>query len=88
MSTLRASLATPESAAEQVRTTMFRILAVLRLVVLLYAVYVNYERLDRMARPDLAWVALAAMTVWTLVAGAFYELRRDRPVWFYVLDVA
>ena len=40
-----------------------------------------------MARPDLAWAALAAMAVWTLAAGAFYELRRDRPVWFFVLDV-
>lgn len=67
---------------------MFRILAVLRVVVLGYAVYVNYERLDRMARPDLAWAGLLAMAVWTLAAGAFYELRRPRPVWFFVLDVA
>ncbi len=73
--------------SEQVRRTMFRILAVLRVVVLLYAVYVNVERLDRMARPDVAWMGLAAMAVWTLVAGAFYELRRHPPLWFFVLDV-
>ena len=74
--------------SEQVRRTMFRILAALRLVVLLYAFYVNYERLDRMARPDLAWAALAAMAVWTLTVDAFYELRRRPPVWFLVLDMA
>lgn len=74
--------------SEQVRRTMFRILAALRLVVLGYAVFVNVDRLDRMARPDIAIAALVGMAVWTLLADGFYELRRHPPAWFFVLDVA
>jgi signal transduction histidine kinase len=73
--------------ADQVRRTLFRILAALRVVVLAYAVWVNVERLDRMERPELAVAGLVGMAVWTLVANVFYELRRRPPGWFLVLDV-
>lgn len=75
-------------AAAQVRLTLFRILAVLRVVVLGYAVVVNAGRIDEMARPGLAWAGLAAMALWTLVADAVHELRPRVGGWFYVLDVA
>jgi signal transduction histidine kinase len=75
------------SPTEQVQRTLFRILAVLRLVVLGYAVVVNVGRMDEMARPGLAWAGLAAMVLWTLLADAVYELVRHRPLWFFVADV-
>lgn len=87
---MSASAVTPSlwSPSEQVRRTLFRILAGLRVVVLVYAVVVNAGRDDQMARPELAWAALAAMGVWTLTANLVYELTRRRPLWFFVLDVA
>jgi signal transduction histidine kinase len=74
--------------AEQVRRTLFRIVAALRVAVLVYAVVVNLGRADEFARPVLAAGALGAMGVWTVVADLTYELRRHRPSWFFVLDVA
>ena len=87
---MSADVTTPSawSPSEQVRRTLFRILAVLRVVVFVYAVVINAGRDDRMARPELAWAALAVMGVWTLVANLVYERSRHRPVWFFVLDVA
>lgn len=76
------------SPSEQVLRTLFRILAVLRVVVLVYAVVINLGRDDRMERPELAWAALVAMGLWTLAANLVYALRRRRPLWFFVLDVA
>jgi signal transduction histidine kinase len=78
----------PWTPAEQVRLTLFRILAVLRIVVLVYALAVNLGRVDELARPGLAGGALVAMVVWTGLADTFYQLRRHRPVWFFVTDVA
>ncbi len=83
-----APLSQPLSASEQVRLTLFRILAVLRVVVLGYAVVVNLGRLDEMARPGLAWAGLAAMAAWTVLADLVHEVRRGIGTWFYVLDVA
>lgn len=75
-------------AAAQVRVTLFRILAVLRVAVLGYAVVVNAGRMDEMARPGLAWAGLAGMALWTVVADLVHEVRRRVGAWFYVLDVA
>lgn len=76
-----------DSAADQVRLTLFRILAVLRLVVLVYAVAVNVGRMDEMGRPGLAWAGLAFMALWTVAADLVHEYRRAVGVWFYALDV-
>ena len=57
--------ARPEVAADQVETTLFRALAVLRGVVLLYAVILNAVRWDEFARPWLAWVVVGGIVVWS-----------------------
>ena len=82
------SAPTAWSPSEQVRRTLFRILAALRVAVLVYAVVVNLGRADELARPGLAVAGLVAMGAWTVVADLAYELRRHRPLWFFVLDVA
>ncbi len=76
------------SPTEQVRRTLFRILAGLRLVVLVYAVAVNAGRTAEMARPGLAWGALALLTGWTLLAAAIHVSRPRVTRWFYIADVA
>ena len=62
-----------------VETTMFRALAVLRAVVLVFAIVVNLAKWDDLARPALAAVALAVMVGWTgFAAWAYDEPRRRR----------
>jgi signal transduction histidine kinase len=76
------------SPSEQVRRTLFRILAVLRVILLAYAVVVDARRIDEVAMPGLVWAGLALMAGWSLVANVVYEVWRRRPLWFFVLDVA
>jgi signal transduction histidine kinase len=64
-----------DPATEAVETTMYRALAVLRVVVLVNAVVLNVYFRETLARPGLAFATLVVMTVWT----AFAIWAYDRP---------
>lgn len=64
-----------DPATEAVETTLFRALAVLRVVVLLNAVALNVYRWDSLARPAAAAGILLVMATWTATAVWAY----DRP---------
>lgn len=59
-------------AAVHVDNQLFRALAVLRLVTLLFAAGIDLSRLDSFERPTGALVGVAAMLVWTPVASWLY----------------
>lgn len=74
---------TGSTPSEQVDTTLFRVLIVLRLVVTAYAVTLNLVRFDEFASQPPAALALAVMVVWTVfVSWAYDAPRRRRPVLF------
>ncbi|MDN5855569.1 MAG: DUF5931 domain-containing protein [Actinomycetia bacterium] len=56
---------------------LFRALAVLRLVTLLFAAGINLFRLDDFDRSGWALVVLAAMVVWTAMVSWLYAARRN-----------
>lgn len=66
-----------DAATEAVETTMYRALAVLRVVVLVNALVLNLYRWDDLARPVVGGLAMAVMTGWT----AFVVVAYDRPTW-------
>lgn len=69
----------PEVAADQVETTLFRALAVLRAVVLVYAVVLNAVRWDEFARPVVAGAVVGGMVAWSaFVTWAYDDPRRRR----------
>jgi signal transduction histidine kinase len=72
----RADLLDPVS--EQVETTLFRALAVLRLVVAVYAVALNAARWQEFARPVLGWAMVAVIVAWTGFATWAYDAPRRR----------
>lgn len=69
-------------AAVHVDNQLFRALAVLRLVTLLFAVGIDLARLDEFDRPAWALAGVAAMLVWTPIASWLYAgpARRGVPV--------
>ena len=71
-----------DPATEAVETTMFRALAVLRVVVLLNTLAVTVWRRDQLDRPLVAAAVLAVLTVWTAVAVWAYDQpsRRRSPL--------
>ncbi len=75
------------SPAEQVETTLFRALAVLRLVVLVYAVAINVLRFQEFARPSLAVVVIVVLVGWTAFASWAYEAPRRRRLPLYLADL-
>ncbi|HEX6249146.1 MAG TPA: DUF5931 domain-containing protein [Nocardioidaceae bacterium] len=77
-----------DPATEAVETTMFRALAVLRVVVLLNAVAVSVWRWDEVVRPTLAVVVLAGITVWTAVAIWAYDQPERRRASLFLTDLA
>jgi signal transduction histidine kinase len=65
--------------SEQVQTTLFRALAVLRLVVLAYAVALNASRWREFDHRTAGWVVVAVLVVWTIfVTWAYDDPRRRR----------
>lgn len=69
----------PEVAADQVETTLFRALAVLRGVVLAWAVVVNAVRWEEFERPWLAGVVVGGIVLWSaFVTWAYDDPRRRR----------
>lgn len=71
-----------DPATVAVETTMYRALAVLRVVVLVNAVGVNIWRWEEVARPGLAVFVLAGAAVWTAVVVWAYDspVRRRAPL--------
>ena len=65
---------------------MFRALAVLRVVVLVYALVLNATRWQEFARPALGWVVLGGMCVWTGFATWAYDAPRRRRLPLFVAD--
>jgi signal transduction histidine kinase len=78
----------PEAAADQVETTLFRALGVLRLVVLVYALVLNLARFDEFTRPALLVALLAVMVAWTGFASWAYDAPRRRRLPLYAADLA
>lgn len=78
----------PSAAGRQVENSLFRALAVLRVVVLGYAVALNLYRLDDFEHPVVAVAVTGAMALWTGAAIWAYAspARRGTPV--MVVDVA
>jgi signal transduction histidine kinase len=79
---------TTASAAQQVETTLFRALIVVRVTVTVYALLRNWSRHDQFAEPGLLVVAMAAMVCWTAVALWAYDAPRRRRLPLYLADVA
>jgi signal transduction histidine kinase len=77
-----------DAATVAVETTMYRALAVLRVVVLANAVAFNVYRWDTMADAGDAWVILVLMTVWTAVAIWAYDQPALRRAPLLLTDLA
>ncbi|WP_148575080.1 MacS family sensor histidine kinase [Nocardioides caldifontis] len=77
----------PEAAADQVETTLFRALGVLRLVVLVYALALNLARFEEFTRPRLLLVLLGVMVVWTGFVSWAFDAPRRRGLPLYVADL-
>ena len=76
-----------DPASAQVETTQFRALAVVRLVVTVYAVGLNLTRWREFDRPVLGWAVVGAMVAWTLVAVWAYDAPRRRGLPLLVADL-
>ena len=76
------------SPTDQVETTLFRALAVLRGVVLVYAVILNLTRWHEFARPALGWTVVAVMVLWSVFVTWAYDDPRRRRLPLYVADLA
>lgn len=74
--------------SQQVDTTLFRVLIVLRLVVTAYAVTLNLVRFDEFVRQDLAALALALIVGWTVFVSWAYDAPPRRRPWLFVADLA
>ena len=74
--------------AEQVHTTLFRALAVLRVLVAVYAVALNAARWREFEHPVAGWGVVGVMVVWTLFATWAYDAPRRRGLPLLVADLA
>lgn len=76
------SAAAPDPVAEQVETTLFRALAVLRAVVAVYVVALNASRWHELVHPVLGWAVVAGIAVWTGLSAWAYDApaRRGLPL--------
>jgi len=76
------------SAAEQVETALFRALAILRLVLTVYAVVLNVVRFGDFARPALAVADLVVLVGWSAFVAWAYDTPRRRRLPLYLADLA
>ncbi|MEO5710462.1 MAG: DUF5931 domain-containing protein [Nocardioidaceae bacterium] len=74
--------------SEQVETTLFRALAVLRVVVAAYAVTLNVARWREFEHPVAGWIVVGVIVGWTLLATWAYDAPARRGLPLLVLDVA
>jgi signal transduction histidine kinase len=70
-----------------VETSLFRALAVLRLIVAAFAVALTVARFDEFARPVLAVLALVLLLGWTAFVSWAYDARKRRLLRLYVADL-
>jgi len=77
----------PEPVTWAVETTLFRGLAVLRVVVLLFAVAVNAIKIDRLDERGLVVGALVVMAIWTGFAAWWYDDPRRRTTAPFVAEL-
>lgn len=77
----------PGTAADQVTTTLFRVLALLRLLVMGWAIYKIVERADGYAHPWAGWVVLVVIVLWTGLMTWAYDDPRRRRLPLYVADL-
>jgi signal transduction histidine kinase len=73
---------------DQVGTQLYRALAVLRLVVLAYAVVLNAVRWREFEHPVAGWAVVGAMVAWTAFATWAYDEARRRTLTLLVADLA
>jgi signal transduction histidine kinase len=74
--------------SEQVQTTLFRALAVLRFVVAAYAVALNAARWREFDHPVAGWLVVGVIVVWTVVATWAYDSPHRRGLPLLVADLA
>ncbi len=72
--------------AAQVETTLFRALAVLRLVVATYVVLLDVSRWREFDHPVAGWLVIAVIVGWTVVATWAYDEPRRRGLPLIVVD--
>lgn len=77
----------PGTAGEQVTTTLFRVLAMLRFLVMGWAIYKITEQLDEYAHPGAAWLVLAVIVIWTALMTWAYDDPRRRRLPLYLADL-
>ncbi|MGZ4470025.1 MAG: MacS family sensor histidine kinase [Nocardioidaceae bacterium] len=77
----------PGAALRQVDTSLFRALAVLRVVVLVYAVVVNVDRWREFAHPAAGWAVNLGMVAWTVLIIVVYAAPARRRTPWFVADV-
>ena len=77
-----------DPATEAIETTMYRALAVLRLVVLANAIGLNLYRWDNIDHPTAAVVVLLVMSAWTVFTVWAYDEPRRRGWPLLVADLA
>jgi signal transduction histidine kinase len=74
--------------SQQVETTLFRALTVLRAVVTVHMLALNLVRWDEFARPGLAAVTMAVMVGWAAFVTWAYDSPGRRTLGLYVADLA
>ncbi|HET6562735.1 MAG TPA: DUF5931 domain-containing protein [Marmoricola sp.] len=74
--------------SQQVETTLFRALTVLRGVVTVYMLVLNILRWDELARPGVAAAAVVFMVCWAVFVSWAYDSPRRRTLGLYVADLA
>jgi signal transduction histidine kinase len=79
--------AAPGSAGLQVQTTLFRALAVLRVLLLLYATVLNATRWREFEHPVVGWAVVALLAAWTGFASWAYDGPGRRRTPLLVVDV-
>ncbi len=80
--------ATGGGAGDGVRTDLFRALAVLRGVLVVYAVALNLIRFDDFSRPGWALAVVGVLVAWSAFATWAYDAPRRRRFWLYAADLA
>jgi signal transduction histidine kinase len=78
----------PHAASDLVTTTLFRALAVLRFVVMIYAVVKIVDRIDEFDRPGAAWAVAGVIVVWTALMTWAYDDPKRRKFPLYAADLA
>lgn len=81
-----AATATP--GPERVEATLFRALALLRVVVVVYVVVLNAVRWRELAHPVAGWSVVGVLVAWSAFVVWAYDAPARRRTWLLGLDVA